>query len=300
MLRILDSDTFDPFTMVSIRMPGCVEPTIQITDAGQSITFGGDTYSPCPFSVSELRNVLDTEGGEQPSITIGIQNVDRQFASLLNRYEFDGSEVYVYRWDRRLYYSSGTPNERDVIQVYRGELRNAVLSDHVLQFEVLNVMAILEQQTIPRRVFQSGCNVGFGTPACGANAKESPNRISTTVQAGSDRRRLLLDPSVLSTAGSPSDPTKFWKNGYVLISGGTTAVGQSRSIQEVKEIGGDSWIYLRDPYLEDPEVGATVIIQRSCPRDKEGCAERQGHVLNYQGFEEMTSLRPVTLVAHAQ
>src|SRR5205823_3143659 len=140
--------------------------------------------------------------------------------------ELEGAQATLRTCDRRL-----LARPRDAMIVTVGEIRNPQLSESVLTFQIINVVGMLESVQIPRRLFQSHCNVPFGSQACGVDLSASPNTISTTVQAGSDEESIVVSSSVLTNAGS-LDPGDFWANGYIVAAGGP-AVLQARPIHRI-------------------------------------------------------------------
>ena len=91
--------------------------------------------------------------------------------------------------------------------------------------------------------------------------------------------------AVLTAAGNPSDPNDYWQEGQMTIISGDAAT-QSVPISRYQQVGTERRFYARRPFLVTPTSGL-VLIQRGCPKTKSACYDRQGHYLNYHGFEEV-------------
>lgn len=289
MLKVLNSDAFAPIALMDIRIAGSsVDSTLHLTNAGKSVSWGGNTYLPVNMTRSQVKEVKDVDAQEQPSITITVSNVDRKMAGLLNRIDFVGAEVTLWMHDRRLIEKNPT-RTRDAIRWIDGELRNPLLNNATFVFEVLTVSSMLSEVPIPKRVFSSECGYAYGSEACGVDLHASPNTIESTAQAGTNARLIVVPSSVITAAGSPPDPTDFWLNGYIAFKDGVCAV-QSRPIQRV--VGNN--FYLRTPFQVSPAAGDGLIVRRSCGRTKPHCLDRQGNVDQFGGFEEVPfEVKPV-------
>lgn len=213
-----------------------------------------------------------------------IQNVNAQMAQLVN-------ETPLLRATCRLtqYHRGLMTRVRDGLPLTLGELRNPVIAERSLTFEIVNIVGMMEGAVVPRRLYQAGCNYTYGSASCGVDLLASPNTIQTAVQAGTTRNAVVVNTAPFTTAGSPSDPTGYWENGYLVLANGPAAL-QARPIQRYA-IGPDGLrrFFVQYPFYVSPEAGDTVVIRRGCPKNKTGCAERQadGTAKNYGGFEEV-------------
>jgi hypothetical protein len=285
-LKVLQSERLEPVELVDLLVAGAsTGSTLRLTNAGEQVTFGGNLYYPINMGRSEIRSVLEAEAGNQPSITLTVSNVDGQMAALLNRVELGGAAVEIWQHDRRLLARHADTAVRDALPLWRGEVRDPVLDGSTLLVQVVDVVTVLDRTSIPRRVFGADCGVAYGSAACGASLA-SPATILTTAQGGSTRKIVRLPTSILTTAGNPSDPDKFWANGYLTFAEGDNAV-QSRPIQRVVNKGSSVWFFVRDEFLADPATGDDVYVRRGCPKTLEACEERQGHVLNHRGYPDV-------------
>lgn len=287
MFKRLIAEDLDAVEFLDLRMPGwSAASTIRITNAGEQLEFGGQTYYALNMSRTLLREVVSSEVGDQPGLTVTISNVDRQMANLLNSVELDGSSATMRMIDRRLL-AVDPSRTRDAIDLIIGEVRNPVLSQETLIFEIKNVMGILERISVPRRTFATKCGVPFGSTACGVDIHEAPFTLQSTAASQSTRNYIRLAggsaTALLAAAGNPANPDDFWQYGYVTWIDGINA-GQSAPFQHYEAGGGLRLIHVRYPFLNAPASGDAFLIRRGCPKTPIGCEERQGDVLNHKGF----------------
>ena len=285
-LRVLQSERYWPIELLDVRLAGASTGSIiRLNNSGESVTFGGNTYIAMAMTRTEIERQVSTEAGQKPSVTVAISNIDSQMAELLNQVQLEGAAATLYQTDRRLLlkYPSRT---RDALLLIKGEIRNPVLDQKNLVFQIIGILAILDEIRVPRRIFQPQCNATFGSPSCGANANVSPNTITTTCISGTNARYIRVSNSVITEAGNPADPTDYWKSGEMVLVDGPAAT-QFSPIQRVVVGGGERRFYLRQQLLVSPNAGDTVLIRRGCGKTKADCQARQGHVLNFQGYEEV-------------
>lgn len=279
LFRILSNVTLEPVDLLEVRLVGANEAsTIRLVgNYGQTLTWNGHDYTPCNISHGEIQDVLAAEAGSVPSVTVVVTNVDRQMSRLLNRIELERARCTLRVMDRRRVTASG-----DAMVITVGEIANPTISESALIFEVENVVGIMERLTLPRRLFQSGCNYTFGSAACGQDITASPHQISTTTAAGTDKYRIVVPGGVTALGGA--DPTEFWAGGYAWMVDGDAAP-QAKTIQRVD--GPNNTFYLQRPFLIDPGVGQNVVIRRLCGKRLSDCVAIQGNADNYGGFPDV-------------
>lgn len=297
MLNILNSDQIMPIEFCEMRLAGTsAGSTLRFTNAGEELLWAGETYYAVSFGRSDVREVLSVESGDQPSITLTFSNISRQMAELLNKVQIEGARVKLWTHDRRLYEADAS-RTRDAILLIDGEVRNPLLTEGSLTFEVVSILGLMDAFVVPKRVYQSGCNYTFGSTACGVNLRTSPNQVTATALSGSTQKRIRVSSTIFDPIVGSNDPTDFWVNGYIMFIDGDNAA-QAQPISHVKFGGGERWFYMRAPFLNAPADGDGLIVRRGCPKTKEGCAARQptGTPDNYGGFEEVpTEIKPVKI-----
>lgn len=285
LLRVINSEGFDPIELLDVKLTGQNPAnSLHFTNAGQTITWNSNTYYPVSMSRGSLDEKLASSSGEIPSISMVVNNVDRQMAAMLAMAEVDGADATLWLADKRL-----LSNPRDAVRLAFGQMRDLGLSDTELTFSIVSILGMAERTQVPRRVCQSHCNYIFGEPAaCGVDIKASPIRLTTTVAAGSTSKVLVLQSSLLSAAGSPADPNDFWSGGYVMMKNGQVGL-QARPIQRVEVVAGVPYFWLRRPFMnaQVPSVGDEVLVQRICRKTVPDCQAYQGNVLQYGGFRDV-------------
>lgn len=281
-LDIIRSDNLELIDLISIKPMGASDAsTIHLCSGGETITIDSTEYLPFNLMVSQADERLISGPGNTPAVDVVVSNISADLAALLSRMEIEESLVTIKQCDRRL-----ATAERDTWIVTKGILRDASLTRRAFGFSVVNIVGELERLVIPRRLWQPKCNVRFGSPACGVDLLTSPFTIETTVQSGSRTQYLVLHEDVLTEAGNPADPTDFWMNGYLIMVDGDIAT-QMRPFHRYAMVGSEHRFYVRFPFLQAPDSGDTLLIQRGCPKTKAACQERQGNLNNYHGFEEV-------------
>ena len=285
-LRVLNSETFSPIELLELRIAGSTDASkVRLTNAGEEVVWGGDTYFPINMGRTQVKEVLSSESGDHPSVTMTFTNIDSQMATLLGQVELEGARCKLWLHDRRLLADDPT-RTRDAILLIDGEVRNPVLTETTLVFQVVNVLSLMERIQIPNRMYQERCNATFGSPSCGVDLTQSPFTIHTTVISGSTSRKIRVGSSVFTEAGDPADPNDFWFNGYIVFKDGVNAT-QSRPIQNIVVGGGQRLFFVRYAFLSAPSAGDGIVIVRGCAHTKVHCIDRQGDANNFQGFAEV-------------
>lgn len=283
-LRVLNSENSFFIDLVQLRIAGGnAASTLYLTNGGEQVTWGGNTYLPINFSRSEINEILSSEQGQEPSITLTFTNVDGRMAEMINSVPLVGSKLKLWAHDRRRIVEKPT-RTRDAILLVDGEVRNPVMTENQVTFDVQNIIGMIDSITVPNRVYSTNCTLTFMSPSCGASGA-SPNRVETTAQAGTTRDFIVVPSTVTDLAGS-TDPTIYWRNGYVVMIDGVGAL-QSRPISRVATVSGQKRFYFRYPLPTAPSTGDAAMIVRGCGRTKADCIQRQGDADNFGGFEEI-------------
>jgi phage-related protein len=279
LFKILNDEKFEPVDLLDLRLlGGDTASTIRLTNGGEQVNQDGNIYYPINFSRGGVEEIVASDTGNNPSVTVAIQNIDLQMAALLNRAEIEGGRAYLRMSDRRR-----LGRARDAMVICDGEIRDVVLTENTLVFEIQNVIGIMDRLFIPRRLYQSTCSYAYGSQACGATVAS----VTTTADTGTTQHFVIPAAGALTSAGS--DPTDYYTNGYVVCGNGAAAL-QARPIQRIE----NGRIYLRYPFLVAPNAGDTVYLRRGCRKTKGDCADRQGNADQFGGFEEVpyAKIRP--------
>lgn len=277
LFRVLNNEDFLPVEFLDLVLPGgALTSAIHLTNAGAVTVWNGFTYTPVAMSHTGIEDIIATDSQSVPSVTLNITNVDKNMAALLASTEIEGSHASLYQCDRRL-----LSNPRDNIILTVGEVRSCQITEQSLTFQILNVVGLTEKLIVPRRCFQQDCNATFGSPSCGVNLLSIPFSIPSTSQTGTSANFVVVNNTVLAYAGS-MDPTEYWADGYILFTNGPATL-QARPIQAVE----GNRFYLRQPFFVNPGAASNIVVRRGCRKTKSDCQDRQGNVLNYQGFEDV-------------
>ena len=152
--KVFNSDELEPVQLLDIVLVG-QNPTnaIRITDAGETVTYNGNTYTPLPMSRGQVKEAVASSAGEFPAVQLTITNVGKHMASLLGQSEVEGAIATLRVTDRRLFGASMRP--LDAVELTTGEISDLQLSDTVLTFQILHPMGQQERSIVPRRIYQT-------------------------------------------------------------------------------------------------------------------------------------------------
>lgn len=281
-LQVLNSDEVRTLTLLDLRIAGSsAASTVRLTDAGEQITWNSNVYYPINLSRSALDERILSDSGGVPSLQISLSNISTELATLIQQNNFEDADVTVRVADRRL-----ISNVRDAWIIATGKLRQPVLTRSILSFRIVSVLGDLERISIPRRLWQPHCNYTYGDNSCGVDLLASPNSITDTMLTGTNKNYVVVSSAVLTAAGNPAAPNEYWAEGAVIVVSGNAAT-QAMPFYRYELIDSERRFYVRRSFLVSPEVGETVMIRRGCTKTKGACFDRQGHYLNYGGFEEI-------------
>lgn len=273
--RAIIDDKFQPVELLELRLPGSANPTVRVTSAGETLAYAGRSYQPCNFSHGRVDERIVTGTGDIPGVSVMVQNVTREMAALLQDFDLNGATCTLRMTDRTLI---GT-RDRNWYPIITGEIRNPQLSNMTLVFDVVSVLGQLERLSLPRRIFQKGCNYTFGSQACGVSLASVTT--TTIAEEGTTDKYLVVPESAVSGAGA--DPTDFWSSGYVFVTSGAASL-QHAPFHRYQQVGGQHRIYLRYPLRVAPSPGDTVKIRRGCRKTLTDCTARKGNTDQFGGF----------------
>lgn len=148
-----------------------------------------------------------------------------------------------------------------------------------INFKVKSFINLLQQQQLPRRLFQAGCNHIFGDPMCGFNRVAGQNALGTPVggtaqitfsaQVGSNQSKIV--------AASP--PAALFMQGTII---GTT--GQNAGIKcGIANVSGTD-IFLIKPMIFPVTVGDGFAIQAGCDHTVPTCDGTFNNLARYGGY----------------
>lgn len=286
LLNKFNSESLDLVGLLDIRVVGAgISWTNRfVSPSTTTVSWNGNTYNPTAMSRGGYQSRISTSGGDQPSLTLAVQNIDGQMASLVNRVKLVGSRATYRITDRALLESS-----TDSIVVADGFLGRPSIGVNSVSIAIENIAKAIDRCLVPRRVFSSKCNYQFGSTGCGVDKSAAPNTLETTAQAGSTRDYIVLsDTFITTTDGLPDDLTDFWDKGSLWVFAGTNAPSWRRIVRYAF-IDGQHRVYFANPFVVTLEEGDEVKLIRGCPKTKEGCSDefRHGDFVPFGGFEEV-------------
>lgn len=278
LLKVLLAGEFSPVDLLDIRAVGARDADVirLVGNYGQDLAWNGYTYLPLSISHGEIQDIVASEAGSIPSVTVMLSNVDLQLARALGTADFKQAKATLRVADRRLLSNPG-----DALTIITGEVQNPQLSESTMVFEIENVVAQLERITLPRRLFKPTCNATFGSFSCGVNLGVTPNTIQDVSLAGTTEYYVVVTGGLIANGGA--DPTDFWANGYLWFVDGPAGT-QARPVSRVD--AATNRIFVSRPFGVNPGVGSTFLLRRGCRKTYADCIAR-GNTVNFQGFPDV-------------
>ncbi len=176
-----------PFFMVDIL----VDSPVYFIGADRQINYLSNTYSPFPFQVEQVRNVV---GPAPLAVRIATSNIDRNVAAIVLGENVQGKEVII----RKAYWTQADPSVCTSPYVFFSGLIDTVSikeeeNTASVEFEIKNDFVRWDTQ-LPRNTFSANCNWIFKstTPGCqytGAASLCDKSYERCTVLGNTDRFR---------------------------------------------------------------------------------------------------------------
>lgn len=219
LLRVLGMPTIaDPNTTISAYFTDAEEPISFFDEDGNA-----EAYLPCGMNFDAF-TVEKTS--EVKSLTIRLDNVSRDFCTLVSQVNLLGVEVQVLRAMRD---ELSTPDCAQVIIV--GHVNSWTVTETQIEAEVIVPVSL--EQRVPRRMFWPLCAWEFGGPECGVTVPvgwvdvASP---SNAISGGS----YLLNPASLAFNNNTGEIWISSQKGTEI--GGAAYIGQSNVARPVEKI----------------------------------------------------------------
>lgn len=166
---------------------------------------------------------------------------------------------------------------------FYGQVAECEVQDTVVDITVKSLLNLLQQQQMPRRLFQSGCTHVFGDTMCGYNRVAGLNALGTPTGIGAQALTLASwTPAILPTAlAFTTSPAAFFTQGTVIGLSGALA-GHRRTISAVAS----TTAYLTKGFTATPAPGDQFQLLPGCDHTTSGangCSTRQ-NLLRFGGF----------------
>jgi uncharacterized phage protein (TIGR02218 family) len=161
---------------------------------------------------------------------------------------------------------------------FYGKVADVEVSRTTVHIHVKSLLNILQEQQMPRRLFQSGCNHVFGDPMCGYdrvngnNAQGNhvgPGQIAGTALAGSGPTFII----------SNINPDQVYAQGTCTFVSGANS-GTSRAVDGIS----GSMFSLKRAFSYPVQVGDVFDLLPGCDHTVNTCNNVFNNLLNYGGF----------------
>ncbi len=106
------------------------------------------------------------------------------------------------------------------------------------------------------------------------------------MQAGTTPNYFVLPAGVLTTAGSPANPSDFFDGASIFITDGPAGL-QQRPFQRYELVGAQNRFWLRAPLMTQPNVSDPVVVRRRCRLTPADCKLYLGNALQFGGFRDV-------------
>lgn len=183
LLRVIDMPTkADPNTKVSVYLTDAEEAISFFDEAGNA-----EAYLPCGMGFDAF-TVEKTS--EVKSLNVRLDNVSREFCTLISQVELAGVMVQILRATRD---SLSTPDCAQVVLV--GHINSWTVTETEIEAEIIVPVSL--EQRVPRRMFWPRCAWEFGGTECGATAPVNGIDVTSTLRAISGGS-YLFNPAYLA------------------------------------------------------------------------------------------------------
>lgn len=283
------------YPLATLNVPKTAFPDPNSFNNGASGTF---TFNRGPrFSRTKVTNKVGVEPAEVeidcfPAPASSTENEDfigtyswQQFAQFGG---FDGSTVEI----DRLYLPStnSTLGAGDgftgplnftlgSIVWFYGRMANVEVSRSKINFKVKSYINLIQQQQMPRRIFQASCSHIFGDAMCGFDRVNGQNATGATV-GGTAQILITAQVSSLQTqiiAGS--SPSGLFTQGTIIgVSGANAGIKEA-----IMAISGTN-IFIAKPFIFPITPGDTFNIQVGCDHTVATCNGSFNNLLRFGGF----------------
>lgn len=237
------------------------------------------------------RTKVNTKIGIEPSeleITINVALTDLigsiSFVSYVESGGFDGATVELDRF----FFPVGHDGIQQPLDTslgaivwFYGRVAEVEIGRTQILIKVKSLINILQQQQMPRRLFQSGCTHVFGDAMCGYDRTLGKNALGTSTGIGASNITALTGSTALQIviAGTPS---AVYAQGTVVSTSGSNN-GISRGVLN----SGAGFVNLTRPFPFPIVNGDTFRMLPGCDHTSNGangCTARQ-NILRYGGFD---------------
>lgn len=160
-----------------------------------------------------------------------------------------------------------------------GRVANVEVSRSKINFKVKSFINLIQQQQMPRRIFQASCTHIFGDAMCGFDRVNGKNAAGGSVSGTAQESFTAQTGSTQTEIISNISPASFFTQGSVI---GTT--GANANIKEgVLSISGSN-IFLIKPFIFPITAGDTFVIQVGCDHTVATCNNTFNNLLRFGGF----------------
>lgn len=166
---------------------------------------------------------------------------------------------------------------------FYGKIADIEIGRSVIRVKVKSLINILQQQQMPRRLFQSGCTHIFGDAMCGYDRINGKNALGVSTGVGANTVTALTGSSQTQILVSGTISSVYQQGTLKGLSGtiGASNSGLQRGVQSV----GVGFINLTKPFPFPVTVGDTFQIIPGCDHTANTCNSTFQNLLRYGGFD---------------
>lgn len=182
----------------------------------------------------------------------------------------------------KFFFPAGNTNDRSLgaITWFYGKIADMDIGRTVISMRVGNIMNVLKQRQLPRRIFASVCSLNYGGAMCGYDRVLGKNALGVatgigqqTITAAAGSNLQQINASFVPT------PADVYNLGTIIgVTGPNT--GYTRSISGV--VSGN--VHLTQPFFFPPAIGNTFHVLPGCNHTVSRCNTDFNNLARYGGF----------------
>jgi hypothetical protein len=276
-IRVMD------YPLANLVVPSANLPGSPLNSGGGNITF---TRGP-KFGRSKVSTKIGIEPSDlEVNIYAGSTDLigDLSWQALTVVGGFDGCTVELDRF----FFPIGGDGINGSLNVslggivwFYGKVSDSEVSRSLVTFKVKSLLLLLQQQTMPRRLFQTGCTHIFGDTMCGYNRFDGKNALGASTGVGHVDITALASSSqtdiVCASVGGSANYTLGSCTGLSGQNAGITAGIVSFAISTV--------VGLSKPFPYPVQIGDTFRLLPGCDHTSSTCMNVFNNLLRYGGFD---------------
>lgn len=293
---VVDLYTFVLNNSLTVRYADYPLPSISIPAAnfpGSPFNYNGGVGAQTFISGPKFgRSKVSTKIGIEPSelnieMYVGTSDLigDLSWQGFALTGGFDGGKVELDRFFMPRGGDGFTGNldtSLGAVVWFFGKVADVDIQRSMVNIKVKSLINVLQQQQMPRRLFQAGCTHVFGDAMCGYDRVGGKNALGTSTGIGQVTVTALSGSGQTQLTVSPVSNNQHYTLGTCKGASGQNA-GISRGILDFT--ASSTTIYFSRPFIYPVNVGDTFNLLPGCDHTINTCNTTYLNLLRYGGFD---------------